>query len=69
MIKQELYICEHCRTQYKEKRACADCEKSHIQPIRIDDCKFVSIKNDKSGYPISVTIMMENGLTREYRRK
>lgn len=32
MLEQKLYMCEFCRTQYKDKQKALDCEKNHHIP-------------------------------------
>lgn len=69
MKKLELYQCEICGTQYKNKQECQSCEKSHIKPVRISGTKW-NAKNAgcTDGLPIKVTVVFENGVTAEYRR-
>ena len=55
------YICEICGTEYKDKESCKSCEKGHIKPLKIVKEKYISIKNNAGGYPISLDIEMTDG--------
>lgn len=68
MKKVEHYICEICGTEYKDKKACTECEEGHHKPERIDGATYVSMKNNGSGYPTRVHIKMSNGEIITYRR-
>lgn len=68
MKKVEHYICEICGTEYKDKKTCMECEKGHHTPKKIAGATYVSIKNDRSGYPMRVHVEMSNGETITYKR-
>ena len=69
MKKLELYQCEICGTQYKNKAECQFCEKSHIIPKYIIGAKY-NAKNvgSSDGLPVKITVTFENGHTADYRR-
>lgn len=62
------FICEICGTEYNDKKKCADCEKGHIKPEEINGAKYVSITNNKSGYPLAVHIKMSDGKIITYKK-
>lgn len=69
MKKLELYQCEICGTQYKDKAECVECEKSHVPGTKIIGYKYTP-KNvgSKDGLPVKITVKFENGKTADYRR-
>lgn len=62
------YICEICGTEYKEKARCVQCEKSHCKPEAIVKVKYISYDTNRKGYPISITVKMEDGSEQIYKR-
>lgn len=68
MKELKLYQCEICGTQYKEKNECKECEKRHIQPKKITGTRHLSYKKNQKGYPVSITVEMEDGNTVTYKR-
>ena len=67
MKKIDLYVCEICGTQYKEKAKCQECEKTHVRPVQIIDEKYMA-KNCNGEYPIYIMVKMEDGKTITYKR-
>ena len=67
MKKIELYVCDVCGTQYKEKIKCQDCEKSHVRPLQISGLKYMP-KECNGGYPVHITVKMEDGKIVTYKR-
>ncbi|MBP3772441.1 MAG: hypothetical protein J6I53_07110 [Treponema sp.] len=67
MKKVELYVCEVCGTQYKEKIKCSECEKSHVLPTQIIGWKYMP-KTFNGGYPIRITVRMADGKDITYKR-
>ena len=67
MKKIELYICEICATQYKDKVDCQNCEKSHVKPVQIIAQKYMP-KNCNGEYPVHITVEMKDGKLITYRR-
>lgn len=69
MKKLELYICEVCGTQYKDKNQCVQCEKHHAQTLTIIDKRYLSAAQDESGMPMTITVRDErNGKIYTYKR-
>lgn len=68
MKELKLYQCEICKTQYKDKAECEKCEKSHIKPKKITETMYLNFKDDNTGYPVSITVEMEDGFTITYKR-
>ena len=62
------YVCETCNTEYKEKSACQKCEKTHCKPVEISKAKYIPIANNLKGYPVSITVKMEDGTEQIYKR-
>ena len=68
MKKIELYQCEVCGTQYKEKGKAEMCEKSHKIPRKIAGKRYVPMDLNQAGYPISISVLFEDGETITYKR-
>lgn len=68
MEELKLYRCEFCGTSYKEKKRCIECEKSHKKPVKIIDSRYVAENDNKKGYPVSITVQMEDGNKVIYKR-
>ena len=70
MKKIELFQCEICGTQFKEKTDCVKCEKNHEsgKDLHIANARFLPFTQDASGMPISITLMGKNGNMHKYRR-
>ena len=62
------YICEFCNTEYKEKSTAERCEKGHILPKDIKSRRFLPMKDNNKGYPISIDVLMANGDVVTYKR-
>ena len=67
MKKIDLYQCEICGTQYKEKLKCQECEKSHVRPVQIIGEKYMQ-KSCSGEYPVHITVRMADGKTVMYKR-
>lgn len=67
MKKLELYVCETCGTQYKEKVECQNCERSHVRPVQITGEKYMP-KNCNGEYPVHITVRMADGKSITYKR-
>ena len=67
MKQKVLYTCEYCHTDYKLKTDAEKCEKIHRQKLKILDKRYLSYKQDASGFPVSITIMNEDGRTKVYK--
>lgn len=68
MKSLKLYQCEICGTQYKERLECEKCEKTHIQPKAIVGAKYIRMRDNAKGYPIAITVMMDDGHSVQYKR-
>ena len=62
------YICEICGTEYSDKSKAQGCEKGHRKPVEITKASYVSISNDRTGYPMRITVKMSDGSEHIYRR-
>lgn len=62
------YTCEHCFTEYKDKKMAEKCEKSHVFPKKIIGTKFHSINSDASGKPSSIEVLMSDGSKATFKR-
>jgi len=69
MKKIELYACEVCGTQYREKLKCQQCEKSHKKPVEVTQARYISVAQNRSGYPHVLHVKMSDGKIVEYRRE
>ena len=62
MKELKLYVCEHCGTQYDNKRETEECENSHKTKLKIKEMKVVSYKNNHTGVPITLEVVDEKGI-------
>ena len=62
------YICELCNTEYNEKSKAQSCEKSHIETLAIERCKYLPMHINNSAYPQSISVIMADGKTVTYKR-
>lgn len=62
------YQCEYCKTEYKDKQKCVECENNHKVKLKVKDKRYLSINSDKSGYPMDVNIEFEDGKVIKYKR-
>lgn len=68
MKQVNLYQCETCGTQYADKQMAAFCEENHKMPVTFEATKYISIKNDKSGYPVVITVKFTDGMYLKYKK-
>lgn len=68
MTELTKYRCEYCRTEYKSKCECAECEKNHKTRASITSKRYIPYKNDRCGYPIEINVAFEGGITIKYKR-
>lgn len=68
MKERILFECEMCHTQYSAKIDAQCCEKNHKRVISVDKARFLPEKQDDSGYPIDVILVMDNGQKIKYKR-
>lgn len=62
------YICDICHTEYNSKAQCLECEKSHKTPIKIMREHYISIGQNKAGYPSKIDVEFEDGTILTYKR-
>ena len=67
MKQVNLFVCETCGTQYKEKQKCQDCEKSHVRPVQITGEKYMPMFCNGE-YPVHISVRMADGKTITYKR-
>ena len=67
MKELKLFVCEVCGTNYKDKEACLECERSHIKPKKIVGARYIPLKDNKAGYPMSIDIEFEDGVVKRFR--
>lgn len=68
MKKVQHYVCEICGTEYADRIPCEQCEKSHKTPMKIHSARWLSMKQNGSGYPIAITVEMDDGKEITYKR-
>ena len=68
MKELKLYQCEICGTKYVSKIFAEDCEKSHKIPKEISGCRYLSQKQNQSGYPQKISVVFDDGKTIDYHR-
>lgn len=68
MKEQKLYVCDFCGTQYKEKKACKECEESHVAPVKIKNCRYIAMKDNHKGYPTQIHVEMADGTVQIYKK-
>lgn len=59
MKSLQLFICEHCGTQYKDKKEAIKCENSHKTALEIHDMRFHACK-DAGNYPDKIEVKMSD---------
>lgn len=62
------YICEICGTEYNDKKRCNNCELGHVRPVEICQARYIAISDNAKGYPLSISIKMEDGKIVIYKR-
>ncbi len=62
------FQCEVCHTEYAKKEDCQNCEEGHKKVEGICSTRYVSIRQNGSGYPVSVDIEFDNGEVITYKR-
>lgn len=67
-MNREYYVCEICRTEYSVFKEKEKCEKGHKKPTGIVGADWLSIKQEASGYPNKMHILMNNGEVIIYKR-
>ena len=62
------YPCDICGTEYNDKEKCKRCEKSHCTPKEIVKARYTGFCYNAKGYPVSITVKMEDGKEVIYKR-
>lgn len=62
------YVCEVCGTEYSDKQRCQKCEKNHKKIKKIISEKHQGFSMNLQGYPISITVEMDDGKELTYKR-
>lgn len=68
MKKLELFQCEVCGTQFKNKDDCSRCEKGHVKELWIVKSRYLPYTQDKSGMPTTITLMGRDGSHYTYKK-
>lgn len=43
-------------------------KKNHVKPVKIVGKKFVSLGDNRKGYPVHISVLMEDGVSLTYKR-
>lgn len=62
------YICDICNTEYNNKCQCEQCEKSHKKTAKIKAAHYISVTQNKKGYPQKIDVEFEDGEILTYKR-
>lgn len=63
------YQCEVCGTMYGEVEKCEACENSHVAVDHIQSYRYIPVNQGaNSKYPVSVSLLMEDGTIGVYKR-
>lgn len=68
MKEKILFECELCHMQYSAKIDAQCCENNHKRVMSVDKERFLPEKQDNSGYPIDVILVMDDGQKIKYKR-
>jgi len=66
--EKKLWTCECCQTDYASKQKAEECESNHKKKLKVIHKRYLSIGQDRSGLPISITLEAEDGTTQIYRK-
>ena len=64
----EKYRCEVCHTEYADRKQAEACEKIHKLPTKISGARHLSMAQNGTGYPVSITVKMSDGKEVIYKR-
>lgn len=67
MIEKRLYECSLCGRTFLDRVMCEEHEKQHAKPAEIAKTEYVSSEAKSGGYPHTVHIKMNDGVTVIYR--
>lgn len=62
------YVCEVCGTEYSVKQRCQKCEKNHKKIKKLISEKHQGFSMNSAGYPISITVEMDDGKELTFKR-
>ena len=62
------YVCETCGTVYADKAKAAERQKAHHAPDRIIRARYAPVSGDRTGYPQTLEVLMDDGKTATYKR-
>ena len=68
MREKMLFVCDFCGTKYTDKCKCEECEKGHKKPKKVKSSKYVSIFDNKPGYPTYIMVEMSDGTSQKYKK-
>ncbi len=68
MIERKLYMCEFCRTDYKDAKDCIACEAKHKTKLHIQDAVYKPFKTVNDGFPIKLVVVADDGSVASYHR-
>lgn len=68
MKEKKLYECEICGTIYAERHKAQSCEELHKTKLKIKDYRFRPYSEDESGFPVTITVVDDEGHTKVYKR-
>ena len=61
-------VCETCGTVYADKAKAAERQKAHHAPDRIIRARYAPVSGDRTGYPQTLEVLMDDGKTATYKR-
>ncbi len=64
----EKYRCEVCQTEYTDRKQAEACEKCHNHPVKIIGTRYLSMNQNRAGYPVCITVKMSDGKEIIYKR-
>lgn len=64
----ERYVCEICKTEYKNKADAELCEGNHKIPKKIVGYHAISRNQNLKGTPTSIDVLMSDGSIFTYKR-
>ena len=67
MKERRLFVCEQCNTEYADRKKAKSCEDSHKTKFKIKNMRHVAINNNKTGFPVTVTLEAEDGSIKTYK--
>jgi len=67
MKEKRLFVCELCNTEYADKKKAKFCEDSHKTKFKIKNMRHVAMNNNRTGFPVTVTLEAEDGSIKTYK--